>query len=85
MEALIVTIGGLADEWVSYALPAAEYLKGGYESSQSQAPSARCFSHNLENAFWAGSVRRSRLLVATALARISTSMTASAPRDPASF
>jgi hypothetical protein len=30
-----VTIGGLADEWVSYALPAEEYRKGGYEASMS--------------------------------------------------
>jgi hypothetical protein len=30
-----VTIGGLADEWVSYILPAAEYGKGGYEASMS--------------------------------------------------
>ena len=28
-------IGGLADEWVSYILPAAEYQKGGYEASMS--------------------------------------------------
>jgi hypothetical protein len=30
-----VTIGGLADEWVSYILPADEYRKGGYEASVS--------------------------------------------------
>lgn len=30
-----VTIGGLADEWVSYILPADEYRKGGYEASMS--------------------------------------------------
>ena len=30
-----VTIGGLADEWVSYILPAAEYRQGGYEASVS--------------------------------------------------
>lgn len=30
-----VTIGGLADEWVSYMLPAEEYRKGGYEASVS--------------------------------------------------
>jgi hypothetical protein len=30
-----VTIGGLADEWVSYILPAEEYGKGGYEASMS--------------------------------------------------
>ncbi len=30
-----VTIGGLADEWVSYILPAAEWRKGGYEASVS--------------------------------------------------
>jgi hypothetical protein len=30
-----VTIGGLADEWVSYALPSAEYARGGYEASMS--------------------------------------------------
>jgi hypothetical protein len=30
-----VTIGGLADEWVSYILPADEYVKGGYEASMS--------------------------------------------------
>jgi neutral ceramidase len=30
-----VTIGGLADEWVSYILPAEEYAKGGYEASMS--------------------------------------------------
>ena len=29
------TIGGLADEWVSYILPADEYRKGGYEASMS--------------------------------------------------
>src|SRR5262249_43023269 len=28
-------IGGLADVWVSYILPAAEYRRGGYESSVS--------------------------------------------------
>jgi neutral ceramidase len=30
-----VTIGGLADEWVSYILPAQEWRKGGYEASVS--------------------------------------------------
>ena len=30
-----VTIGGLADEWVSYVLPAEEYRRGGYEASMS--------------------------------------------------
>jgi neutral ceramidase len=30
-----VTIGGLADEWVSYILPAEEYRLGGYEASMS--------------------------------------------------
>jgi neutral ceramidase len=30
-----VTIGGLADEWVSYILPADEYQRGGYEASVS--------------------------------------------------
>lgn len=30
-----VAIGGLADEWVSYILPAEEYRKGGYEASMS--------------------------------------------------
>jgi len=30
-----VTIGGLADEWVSYILPATEYRTGGYEASVS--------------------------------------------------
>jgi len=30
-----VSIGGLADEWVSYHLPAEEYRKGGYEDSMS--------------------------------------------------
>lgn len=30
-----VTIGGLADAWISYMLPAEEYRKGGYESSVS--------------------------------------------------
>jgi len=30
-----VTIGGLADEWISYALPAEEYRRGGYEASMS--------------------------------------------------
>jgi hypothetical protein len=30
-----VTVGGLADEWVSYILPADEYRKGGYEASMS--------------------------------------------------
>ncbi len=33
--ARFVTIGGLADEWVSYILPADEYGKGGYEASMS--------------------------------------------------
>jgi hypothetical protein len=33
--AACVTIGGLADEWVSYILPAEEYRKGGYEASVS--------------------------------------------------
>ncbi len=35
MSASCVTIGGLADEWVSYILPAEEYRKGGYEASMS--------------------------------------------------
>jgi hypothetical protein len=30
-----VTIGGLADQWVSYILPAEQYRKGGYEASMS--------------------------------------------------
>ena len=30
-----VTIGGLADEWISYALPPEEYRLGGYEASMS--------------------------------------------------
>jgi hypothetical protein len=30
-----VAIGGLANEWVSYALPSSEYQKGGYEASMS--------------------------------------------------
>ncbi len=30
-----VTIGGLADEWVSYILPAEQYVSGGYEASMS--------------------------------------------------
>lgn len=33
--AACVTIGGLANEWISYALPADEYRKGGYEASMS--------------------------------------------------
>ena len=33
--AACVTIGGLADEWTSYILPAEEYRKGGYEASMS--------------------------------------------------
>ena len=33
--AACVTVGGLADEWVSYILPAEEYRKGGYEASMS--------------------------------------------------
>jgi len=33
--AACVTIGGLADEWVSYILSAEEYRKGGYEASVS--------------------------------------------------
>lgn len=33
--AKFATIGGLADEWVSYILPAEEYRKGGYEASVS--------------------------------------------------
>ena len=28
-------IGGLADQWISYMLPAEEYRRGGYESSVS--------------------------------------------------
>lgn len=35
LTAKCVTIGGLADEWVSYILPAAEWRKGGYEASVS--------------------------------------------------
>jgi hypothetical protein len=31
--AAAVTIGGMADEWVSYILPKDEYRKGGYEAS----------------------------------------------------
>ncbi len=34
-SACCVTIGGLADEWVSYILPAEQYRKGGYEASMS--------------------------------------------------
>lgn len=34
-DARFVTIGGLANEWVSYMLPRREYEKGGYESSVS--------------------------------------------------
>lgn len=34
-DARAITIGGLADEWVSYILPAEEYRKGGYEASMS--------------------------------------------------
>ncbi|MCO5051235.1 MAG: neutral/alkaline non-lysosomal ceramidase N-terminal domain-containing protein [Verrucomicrobiae bacterium] len=34
-DAKCVTIGGLADEWVSYILPATEWRKGGYEASVS--------------------------------------------------
>ncbi len=34
-DAECITIGGLADEWVSYALPADEYRAGGYEASMS--------------------------------------------------
>ncbi len=30
-----VTIGGLANEWISYILSAAEYKRGGYEASVS--------------------------------------------------
>jgi hypothetical protein len=33
--ATCITIGGLADEWISYILPAEEYRKGGYEASMS--------------------------------------------------
>jgi hypothetical protein len=33
--ATCVTIGGLADEWTSYVLPAEEYQRGGYEASMS--------------------------------------------------
>jgi hypothetical protein len=33
--ATCVTIGGLADEWISYILPAEEYGKSGYEASMS--------------------------------------------------
>ena len=33
--AACVTIGGLADEWTTYILPAEEYRKGGYEASMS--------------------------------------------------
>jgi neutral ceramidase len=34
-QAKVVTIGGLADEWVSYILPVDEYRRGGYEASMS--------------------------------------------------
>jgi neutral/alkaline ceramidase-like enzyme len=34
-SARCITIGGLADEWVSYILPATEYERGGYEASMS--------------------------------------------------
>ena len=33
--AACVAIGGLADEWVGYVLPAEEYRKGRYEASMS--------------------------------------------------
>ncbi len=34
-HARYVTIGGLADEWISYILPTPEYHRGGYEASMS--------------------------------------------------
>ena len=34
-DAIYVTIGGLADEWISYILSKEEYEKGGYEASLS--------------------------------------------------
>jgi neutral ceramidase len=34
-SASCVAVGGLANEWISYALPALEYAKGGYEASAS--------------------------------------------------
>ena len=30
-----IALGGLADEWVSYILPADQYRRGGYEASMS--------------------------------------------------
>lgn len=46
-----VTVGGLADEWVSYILPAEEYRKGGYEASMS------FYGETLGNAVVEGIVR----------------------------
>jgi neutral ceramidase len=51
-----VTIGGLADEWVSYILPAEEYRKGGYEASMS------FYGETLGNTVVEGVVRGARTL-----------------------
>jgi hypothetical protein len=51
-----VTIGGLADEWVSYILPTEEYGKGGYEASMS------FYGGTLENALVEGVLRCARRL-----------------------
>jgi len=49
-----VTIGGLADEWVSYILPAEEYRKGGYEASMSS------YGDNLANIIVEGMIQSVR-------------------------
>jgi hypothetical protein len=51
-----VTIGGLADEWVSYILPLEEYGKGGYEASMS------FYGETLGNVVVEGIVRGARVL-----------------------
>jgi len=52
--AACVTIGGLADEWVSYVLPAEEYRRGGYEASMS------FYGETLGNTLVEGMIRSAR-------------------------
>jgi len=52
--ATCVTIGGLADEWVSYVLPAEEYRRGGYEASMS------FYGETLGNTLVEGMIRSAR-------------------------
>jgi neutral ceramidase len=52
--ATCVTIGGLADEWISYILPPDEYRLGGYEASMS------FYGEELAKAISAGLIRAAR-------------------------